>query len=93
MKPLIVLLVAFILSLVAHKVLSEHWNIIFAGNAAMSAMLLFYFAGTFFISQRNDDDDPRFYSFQKNTGLPSPVFSRSLRLTGCLFFLQDILQL
>lgn len=47
MKPLIVLLVSFLLTLVITKLVNGDWNYIFSGNAAMSVMLLFTSIGHF----------------------------------------------
>jgi uncharacterized membrane protein len=47
MKPLIVLFITFGLALLAVKIFRHDWNFIFAGNVAMSAMLLFTSLGHF----------------------------------------------
>ena len=47
MKPLIVLIVSFILSLLIIFLFSHHWDYIWAGNIGMSAMLLFTAIGHF----------------------------------------------
>ncbi len=41
MKPLFVLLISFGVALLAVKIFDQRWNFIFAGNFAMSVMLLF----------------------------------------------------
>lgn len=51
MKPLIVLLITFAVSLLATRIFQDDWNFIFAGNAAMSAMLLFTAIGHFVFSK------------------------------------------
>jgi uncharacterized membrane protein len=47
MKPLVVLLITFFLALVGTKLFNSNWNYIFAGNLAMSVMLLFTAIGHF----------------------------------------------
>lgn len=47
MKPLVVLLVTFSLALAGTKLFNSNWNYVFAGNLAMSAMLLFTAIGHF----------------------------------------------
>jgi uncharacterized membrane protein len=51
MKPFFVLLTAFAITLLATKIFQHNWNFIFAGNAAMSAMLLFTAIGHFVFSK------------------------------------------
>ena len=51
MKPLLVLLIVFAIALLATKILQHDWNFIFAGNAAMSTMLLFTAIGHFVYSK------------------------------------------
>jgi len=51
MKPLIVLLGAFAIVLLTAKIFTHGWNFIFAGNAAMSIMLLFTAIGHFAYSR------------------------------------------
>ncbi|MFI5131104.1 MAG: hypothetical protein ACHQFX_13975 [Chitinophagales bacterium] len=51
MKPLIVLLVTFAIALLGAKIFNHTWNFIFAGNAAMSVMLLFTAIGHFAYSK------------------------------------------
>lgn len=47
MKPLIVLILAFVLSLLIMYLFGHSWNYIWAGNIGMSAMLLFTAIGHF----------------------------------------------
>ena len=47
MKPLIVLLVTFVIALFVTRIFNEAWNFGFAGNVAMSAMLVFTTIGHF----------------------------------------------
>jgi uncharacterized membrane protein len=51
MKPLLVLLVTFIVALSGVKIFNHSWNFIFAGNAAMSSMLFFTATGHFVYSK------------------------------------------
>jgi uncharacterized membrane protein len=51
MKPFFVLLISFGIILLATKVFDHQWNFIFAGNAAMSTMLLFTAVGHFAFSK------------------------------------------
>lgn len=47
MKPLYVLLATFVLTLTGFWLWSQEWRLVFAGNAAMCAMLLFTALGHF----------------------------------------------
>lgn len=47
MKPLVVLIVSFFLSLSCSKLFTGDWNFLFSGNFAMSIMLLFTALGHF----------------------------------------------
>jgi uncharacterized membrane protein len=51
MKVLLVLLISFAVGLLATKNFQHDWNFIFAGNAAMSVMLLFTAIGHFVYSR------------------------------------------
>jgi len=51
MKPLLVLLIAFAIALLATKIFRHDWNFIFAGNAALSMMLVFTAIGHFVYSK------------------------------------------
>ncbi len=51
MKPLFVLLISFGIALLAVKIFDQRWNFIFAGNFAMSVMLLFTAMGHFAFSK------------------------------------------
>jgi len=50
-KPLFVLLISFGIALLAVKIFDQRWNFIFAGNFAMSVMLLFTAMGHFAFSK------------------------------------------
>jgi len=50
MKPFIVLLATFAIALLATRSFDHRWNFIFAGNVAMSGMLLFTAIGHFVYS-------------------------------------------
>jgi uncharacterized membrane protein len=50
-KPLFVLLISFGIALLAVKIFDQGWNFIFAGNFAMSVMLLFTAMGHFAFSK------------------------------------------
>jgi len=47
MKPLIVLLASFVIALLSARIFNPVWNFTFAGNVAMSVMLLFTTIGHF----------------------------------------------
>lgn len=47
MKPLIILLVVFILAILSSYLFTGEWQLVFAGNLAMSAMLMFTALGHF----------------------------------------------
>lgn len=65
MKPLFVLLISFGIALLSTKVFDHQWNFIFAGNAAMSTMLLFTAVGHFAFSQGMTMMLPDFIPFKK----------------------------
>ncbi len=65
MKPLFVLLIAFGVASLATKVFDHQWNFIFAGNAAMSTMLLFTAIGHFAFSKGMTMMLPDFIPFKK----------------------------
>ena len=64
MKPLIVLLATFAIALLTTKILNHSWNSIFAGNAAMSVMLLFTAIGHFAYSKGMTMMIPGFIPFK-----------------------------
>ena len=65
MKPLFVLLISFGIVLLTTKVFDHQWNFIFAGNAAMSTMLLFTAVGHFAFSRGMTMMLPDFIPFKK----------------------------
>ena len=65
MKPLIVLIVVFILSLVTTKIISGEFNFILSGNIAMSCMLLFTALGHFVYTKGMILMMPGFIPFKK----------------------------
>jgi len=64
MKPFLVLLVSFVIALLATKIFNHHWNVIFAGNAAMSVMLLFTASGHFAFPKGMSMMIPQFIPFK-----------------------------
>ena len=65
MKPLFVLIIAYGIALVAGKILGHQWNFVFAGNLAMSVMLLFTAIGHFAFSKGMTMMLPGFIPFKK----------------------------
>ena len=65
MKPLVVLISSFCISVLATKIFYHNWNWIFAGNAAMSSMLLFTAIGHFAFSKGMAMMMPGFIPFKK----------------------------
>jgi len=65
MKPLIVLLVTFAIVLLATRIFDHGRNFVFAGNAAMSIMLLFTAIGHFAYSKGMSMMLPRTIPFKK----------------------------
>jgi uncharacterized membrane protein len=65
MKPLIVLLVTFALVLSVTKIFNHNWNFVFAGNAAMSVMLLFTAMGHFVYSKGMTMMLPKSFPYKK----------------------------
>lgn len=65
MKPLAVLITTFSLSLLAIWFVGGHWNYIWAGNIAMTVMLLFTAIGHFKFKQGMIMMMPDFISFKK----------------------------
>ena len=65
MKPLIVLLATFAIALLAMRIFDHGWNFVFAGNAAMSMMLLFTAIGHFAYSKGMSMMLPRIIPFKK----------------------------
>ena len=65
MKPLFVLLISFGIALLATKIFNQHWNFVFAGNVAMSAMLLFTAIGHFAFNKGMIMMLPDFIPFKK----------------------------
>ena len=67
MKPLVVLLVTFTLVLLATKILNHNWVFVFAGNAAMSIMLLFTAMGHFIYTKGMTMMMPKSLPYKKET--------------------------
>ena len=65
MRPLLVLLGTFVLSLFAIRLLSGDWDIPFAGNIGMSGMLLFTALGHFVYTKGMEMMVPSFIPFKK----------------------------
>jgi uncharacterized membrane protein len=65
MKSLFVLLITFVIALLATKKFRHDWNFVFAGNAAMSAMLLFTAIGHFAFSKGMAMMMPGFIPFKR----------------------------
>jgi uncharacterized membrane protein len=64
-KPLFVLLTSFGIALLVTKVFGHQWNFIFAGNVAMSVMLLFAAIGHFAFNKGMIMMLPDFIPFKK----------------------------
>jgi uncharacterized membrane protein len=64
MKLLLVLLIAFAIALLARKIFQHDWNFIFAGNAAMSVMLVFTAIGHFIYARGMAMMLPEFIPFK-----------------------------
>lgn len=65
MKPLLVLIVAFLVSLTGLKLFSGEWNYHLAGNIAMASMLLFTAIGHFAFTKGMTMMLPDFVPFRK----------------------------
>lgn len=65
MKPLIVLLTAFVIALFAMKIISQNYDIALSGRIAMSAMLLFTAISHFIYTKGMTLMIPRFFPFKK----------------------------
>lgn len=65
MKPLLVLIAAFLISLVGLKLVSPEWNYSLAGNIAMATMLLFTAVGHFAFTKGMTMMLPDFIPFKK----------------------------
>lgn len=65
MKPLLVLIVAFLISLVGLEIVSGEWNYRLAGNIAMASMLLFTAIGHFAFTKGMTMMLPDFVPFRK----------------------------
>ena len=65
MKPLVVLLAVFGITLAAIKLSVDDWNYTLSGNIAMSAMLLFTASGHFIFSKGMAMMMPEFIPFKK----------------------------
>ncbi len=65
MKPLIVLLAVFIASLLATRIVTHQWQLVWGGNIAMCAMLCFTAIGHFAFSNGMAAIIPAFVPFKK----------------------------
>ena len=65
MKPLVVLALSFLLSLVIIKLITAQWNFILAGNIAMCIMLCFTAVGHFAFTKGMVMMMPQFIPFKK----------------------------
>jgi uncharacterized membrane protein len=65
MKPLFILFIAWGIALAAGKMLDHQWPLVFAGNLAMSVMLLFTAIGHFAFSKGMTMMLPAFLPFKK----------------------------
>ena len=65
MKPLLVLMAAFLISLVGLEIFSGEWNYRLAGNIAMASMLLFTAIGHFAFTKGMTMMLPDFVPFKK----------------------------
>ena len=65
MKPFFVLLIVFLLALVVVKITNGWWNYIFAGNLAMSLMLVFTSIGHFAFPKGMSMMMPGYIPFKK----------------------------
>ena len=100
MKPLIVLIIIFCIAIPATKIFYHNWNWIFAGNAAMSCMLLFTAIGHFAYSKGMAMMIPGFIPFKKEVilftglieiiaaiGLLLPSYRRLVAILLIIFFI------
>jgi uncharacterized membrane protein len=65
MKPLVVLVISFLLSLVIIELIAKQWNFILAGNIAMCIMLCFTSIGHFAFTKGMQMMMPQFIPFKK----------------------------
>jgi len=65
MKPLVVLVVIFILASIISKMATDNWNFIFSGNLAMFVMLCFTAMGHFMFTKGMTMMMPGFIPFKK----------------------------
>ncbi|GAB3226834.1 DoxX family protein [Spirosoma arcticum] len=86
MKPLLVLLDAFIVSIVSLKLFSKEWNYLLAGNIAMTTMLLFTAVGHFAFTKGMTMMLPNFVPFKKElvylTGVTEVVAAIGLLISS-----------
>lgn len=82
MKPLLVLLAAFMLAIIGLRLLTGEWNWVLAGNIAMAIMLLFTAIGHFVFTKGMTMMLPDFIPFKKElvylTGLIEVVAAAGL---------------
>lgn len=95
MKPLLVLLVTFLLVLFGCWFIQRQWNYIFAGNIAMAVMLLFTAMGHFKFSEGMSMMVPEFIPAKKQlvylTGFMEAVFAIGLCIPDTRRLAADLL--
>ncbi|HTI58672.1 hypothetical protein [Mucilaginibacter sp.] len=95
MKPLLVLLVTFLLVLFGCWFIQRQWNYIFAGNIAMAVMLLFTAMGHFKFSEGMSMMVPEFIPAKKQlvylTGFMEAVFAIGLCIPDARRLAADLL--
>jgi uncharacterized membrane protein len=74
MKPLAVLIISFILSLLSFKIFKNNWDYILSANVAMSSMLVFTAIGHFLYSKGMAMMIPNFIPFKTELVLISGLF-------------------
>src|SRR5450432_402975 len=74
MKPLFVLIVTFVLTLIAIKLINSNWNFSLAGTIAMSATLIFTSIGHFAYSKGMTMMVPSFVPFKKQIVIATGLF-------------------
>jgi uncharacterized membrane protein len=67
MKPIIILLGSFIISLIVSKIAIGNWNLVFSGSIAMCLMLCFTAMGHFMFTKGMTMMMPEFIPFKKNS--------------------------
>lgn len=95
MKPLLVLLVTFLLVFFGGRFIQGEWNYIFAGNIAMAVMLLFTAMGHFKFSEGMSMMVPEFIPAKKQlvylTGIIEVAFAIGLCIPNTRRLAADLL--